>query len=175
MMEIAGGGSPAPASGAGRGGRAWAEAARAVLAAEGYRSGGARTAVVEALAGQETCLSPGEIVAAIPAGDRRVAVASVYRALDLLVELGLVSRLGLGPGAVRYEIRGPVHTHHLVCGSCGEVTTFVDSSLDRAVARIARGMGYRPEGQVVARNSTWGECEPPAARRPPPSAPRRAS
>lgn len=141
-------------------GRTWAEEARAVLAAAGYRSGGARTAVLEALARQETCLSPGEIVEAIRGGGRRVAVASVYRALDLLVELGLVRRLGLGPGAVRYEIRGPTHTHHLVCGSCGEVTTFVDPSLDRAVARIARGMGYQPKGQIVALNSTCGGCEP---------------
>ncbi len=49
-------------------------------------------------------------------------MVTVYRALDLLSELGLVRRLDLG-GGPRYELAED-HHHHLICGGCGEITEF---------------------------------------------------
>lgn len=56
-------------------------------------------------------------------------LTTVYRALESLVELGLVQAVDLGDGERRYEVVEPgEHHHHLVCRKCGH-STHLDSCL----------------------------------------------
>jgi Fur family transcriptional regulator, ferric uptake regulator len=57
-----------------------------------------------------------------------VGLVTVYRALDLLSELGLVRRLDLG-GGPRYELAED-HHHHLICEGCGGITEFERCPVD---------------------------------------------
>lgn len=52
----------------------------------------------------------------------------VYRNLDLLTRLGLVSRIDPGQGRVEYELHHHPHHHHLVCRGCNS-THKVESPL----------------------------------------------
>jgi Fur family ferric uptake transcriptional regulator len=135
----------------------WPELAAEALAGAGRRSGGARRAVVELLAGQDCCLSAQEIADRLRAGGQRVGVASVYRALDLLHGEGLVQKVEVGDGAARYEaiIPGGAHHHHAVCGHCGRLTPFEDPALERAIGRLADRLGHRVEAHDVL---IRGEC-----------------
>jgi Fur family ferric uptake transcriptional regulator len=47
--------------------------------------------------------------------------ATVYRALKLFCDLGLVVAADLGDGKTVYEIAGVMPHHHLVCRACGQV------------------------------------------------------
>lgn len=138
----------------------WAEHTRTALERAGYRSGGARTAVVELLAEQDCCLSAQEIFDRLRAGGRSVGIASVYRALDLLTGLQLVHRLEMGPAGARYEAATPggEHHHHLVCSTCGKVTPFEDHDLEAALDRIAGRVGYRVEGHDVTLRGACADC-----------------
>ena len=83
----------------------WAAHAAAVLSEAGFRRGGARAAVVDLLDAQACALSAYDIEQALrEEGDRAVARASVYRILDELEELKLVSRIDVGQGITRYEL-----------------------------------------------------------------------
>ena len=90
----------------------------------GHRAGGARAAVIEALGRHGGCLDADELVARLRRQRKRVGVASVYRALGLLAELGLLQRVPVAGGSARYELVGPGgdHHHHLVCDDCGATT-----------------------------------------------------
>ena len=55
----------------------------------------------------------------------RVRVVTVYRTLELLTELGIVRRMGLGDGS-RYEL---VEDYHLICESCGDISEFQECPL----------------------------------------------
>jgi len=58
-----------------------------------------------------------------------LARATVYRNLEVLTEMGVISR-ACHPGAVvRYDARLEPH-HHLVCLSCGAMVDIVDERLD---------------------------------------------
>ena len=108
------------------------------------RSGAARRLVVELLGEQDCCLSAHEIHDRVRARGARVGIASVYRALDGMAELGLVQRVDLGDGIARFE---PAHAdgdhhHHLVCDGCGKVEPFEDPTLESAIERVADGRGY---------------------------------
>lgn len=140
---------------------AWAEQAAARLADAGYRRGGARQAVIELLAAQPCALSALEIEEALRASSRRVARASVYRVLDELEQLKLVTRLEVGQGISRYEAlhpHGAHHHHHLVCDACGEVIPFEDDELERTIARVARRVAFDVAEHEIVLHGTCGPC-----------------
>jgi Fur family ferric uptake transcriptional regulator len=137
---------------------AWTESALAQMRSTSGRSGGARRAVVELLAGEDCCLSAQEIHDRLRAGGERVGIASVYRTLDGLDALGLVQRVDLGDGVSRFERADPRgdHHHHLVCGKCGKVEAFSDARLESVIDNVSGATSFRiDDHDVVLR----GRCE----------------
>lgn len=126
----------------------------------GHRSGGARLAVVELLAGEDCCLTAQEIAERLRGSGTRVGTASVYRALDLLDRIGLVQRIEVGEGGSRYEaiIPGGEHHHHAVCERCGRITPFEDASLERAIGRLASRLDHEVRGHDVVIRGHCGRC-----------------
>jgi Fur family ferric uptake transcriptional regulator len=140
----------------------WPELAHVVLRQAGYKPGGARTAVIEALARESCCLTAQEIHDRVRKRRTRVGIASVYRALEALAELGLVHRLELRSGAAHYEpaVASGDHHHHLVCDDCGRIEAFTDDRLERAIDTVSRAAAFRiDEHDIVLR----GRCETCAA------------
>lgn len=138
----------------------WAGRATEELARAGYRRGGARAAVIELLDGQGCALSAFEIEAALAdAGGRRVGRASVYRILEELEALGLVTRLDLGQGLARFEpARADGHHHHMICQRCGDVLPFADDGLERAIDRLSRSSSFAVDAHDVVLRGTCGAC-----------------
>ncbi len=138
----------------------WVEHAAERLAAAGYRRGGARKAVIELLTAQHCALSAFEIEDAMRDGDRPASRASIYRILDELERLKLVSKIEVGQGTVRYEAVHPGgdHHHHLVCDECGTVTPFEDDELERAIANIAGRVAFDVGEHDVVLRGLCGDC-----------------
>jgi Fur family ferric uptake transcriptional regulator len=141
-------------------GSEWATRAHRGLELAGYRSGGARGAVVDHLSKQDCCLSAQEITDGLRQRGRGVGIASVYRAIDVLHGMGLVQRVDVGEGGIRYEpvIPGGEHHHHVVCESCGRVTAFEDVQLERAIDRLGRRLGHTVSGHEVVIRGTCPRC-----------------
>jgi Fur family transcriptional regulator, stress-responsive regulator len=97
-----------------------------------------------------------------------VSLPTVYAALDLFEEIGVIRRVpGTGPAQV-YDSRVD-HHHHLRCRRCGRVAD-VEADLDRAsVAAAARAQGFAPERVEVAVIGVCGACAAAAV----PAAPSR--
>jgi len=138
----------------------WTETALARLREASGRSGGARTLVVELLGEQDCCLSAHEIHDRVRARGTRVGIASVYRALEGMDELGLVQRIDLGDGVARFEPAhaGGDHHHHLVCDDCGKVEPFEDPKLETAIERVADGRGYVVAAHEVVLRGACEDC-----------------
>ena len=138
----------------------WANDALETLDRAGYRRGGARRAVVDLLGRQSCCLSAQEIFDGLRKARRPVGIASVYRALDALVDLRLVKRVDAGDGIARYE-HAPsngAHHHHLVCRDCGKVEAFTDPRLERTIDRVAGGLGYAVDEHEVVLTGACADC-----------------
>ena len=141
----------------------WAEVALERLRRESGRTGAARRVVVDFLEQQECCVSAQEIHDAVRADGARVGIASVYRALEGLGELGLVERVDLGDGVTRFEPArgGEHHHHHFLCGDCGKVEPFADPALEDALERLAGGRGFAVEGHDVVLRGACDDCRRP--------------
>ena len=149
----------------------WAAHAAVVLSEAGFRRGGARAAVVDLLDAQACALSAYDIEQALrDEGDRAVARASVYRILDELEELKLVSRIDVGQGITRYEpIRpGGHHHHHMVCDRCGRIIPFSDDGLERAISRLARESTFAVTEHEIVLHGECAECAGPGGPASPP-------
>lgn len=134
----------------------WAGHALKALSAAGYRSGEARSRVIELLGNQSCALTPLEI-------DRKldqVGRASVYRALEQLEDLALVQRVDLGSGTAGYERRDPggEHHHHIVCERCGAVTPFTDPGLERAIHSVSAGSGFEISAHEIVLRGACASC-----------------
>ena len=108
----------------------------------GYRLTGPRRAVAELIEDREGHFTAADLVA--EARERRLAIgrATIFRALDLLAELGLVERLDLPSGEHAYVACEPHHHHHVICSRCGRSAEIADEGLRAVVDRVAADTGY---------------------------------
>lgn len=88
-----------------------------------------RQAVLDALAGRRDHPSADALFQAVAARLPGVSRTTVYRSLETLVRLGLVSRIAHPGAAVRYDPRTERH-HHLICERCGQVEDLNSPDLD---------------------------------------------
>ncbi|MSO44451.1 MAG: transcriptional repressor [Thermoleophilia bacterium] len=139
---------------------AWASHAEEAIARTGLRAGGARTAVVDLLARQDCCLSAQEIHAALGRNGCHPAMASVYRALDTLTDLGLVHKVDLGGSVARFEPAHPDgdHHHHAVCRECGTVVPINDSDVERAIHGFADRLSFDVESHDITLRGRCARC-----------------
>jgi Fur family ferric uptake transcriptional regulator len=97
-----------------------------------------REAVARALFESGGRLSADEVTERLRAAGHRVGKATVYRTLNLLVEVGLAAEHDFDEGFKRYETQiGGAHHDHLICTGCGEVVQFHRSELDGLQRDIA--------------------------------------
>jgi Fur family ferric uptake transcriptional regulator len=134
--------------------QSWEERALERLQDAGFRRGGARTAVIEALARHDCAVTALDLEEELRGGAAGVGRASVYRALEQLEQLGLVQRIEVCRGTAGFERIDPTghHHHHAICRDCGRMVPFENPSLERALEEVAGKMSFDvTEHDVVLR------------------------
>ncbi len=95
----------------------------------GYRLTPQRMMILSAIENSDNHISADEIYAQVLAKYPHVNISTVYRTLELLKGLGLVTETDLGGGRVRYHPADKGHHHHLVCRECGAIIDLDESVL----------------------------------------------
>lgn len=124
------------------------------LRARGYRLTPQRQLVLEAVEalGHAT---PETVLSAVRRKARGVNMSTIYRTLELLEELELVSHAHLGHGAPTYHsTRGPRHAH-LVCRSCGRVTEVPPEAIEPLAASLRETYAFDTD---VRHLTVFGDC-----------------
>ena len=92
--------------------------------------------------------------------DSSVSVATTYRTLNLLEEAGILRKLNMQDGKVRYEIEREDH-NHLVDVENERIHEFKDERLGALMREIVGNMGYDVESfrvEVVGKKRGNTEC-----------------
>jgi Fur family transcriptional regulator, ferric uptake regulator len=87
-------------------------------------------------------LSARELAEAVQTAAPELHQATIYRALEVFVEDGLVRRTEFGDGRAVYEIAAEHRHHHVVCTVCGAVSHVHDEALREAFAHVERESGF---------------------------------
>ncbi|MEP6696436.1 MAG: transcriptional repressor [Pseudonocardiales bacterium] len=99
--------------------------------------------------------TPEEICADVQRGAPGVNITTVYRTLELLETLGMVTHTHLGHGAPTFHATGGEEHVHLVCQSCDEVTEAPPSLVDDLVRSLAGDRGFTVD---VGHFAIFGTC-----------------
>ena len=78
-----------------------------------------RQAVLAIITAATRHLTPAEVYRQAKVQYPHLGLTTVYRTLDLLVELGYIQRIHLEEGCHSYAPTARPHGHHLVCSECG--------------------------------------------------------
>ena len=95
----------------------------------GYRLTPQRLMIVAAIENSDEHISAEEIYSQVIDKYPNVNISTIYRTLELLEQLGLVTETDLGGGRVRYHPADKGHHHHLICQECGAVIDLDESVL----------------------------------------------
>jgi Fur family ferric uptake transcriptional regulator len=93
-------------------------------------------------------------------GDADAHRATVYRTLDRLEELGVVSHVHLGHGPSTFHldhVEGRPH-HHAVCSSCGAVVEVPTGALDALADGLRSEYGFELSSQHFALSGRCSSC-----------------
>lgn len=130
-----------------------------MLRQHGYRLTPQRRAVLEAIEGKEGHQTIAEIHDYVQQGHPGIGLVTVYRIVNLLVDLGLVCRLNTGRDSQCYLMRRPVgHHHHLVCSQCGRSVDFAGCDLSELEERLNRETGFKIEDHILEIHGRCPNC-----------------
>lgn len=118
-----------------------------------------RTRVLEIVWQSHKPLGAYDILAVLGDEGRSAAPPTVYRALEFLLEQGLVHRLSSLNAFVGCS--RPGHTgsgQFLICRSCGNAAELNDSGVERAITRSAASQGFEINQHTVEVSGVCPEC-----------------
>jgi Fur family peroxide stress response transcriptional regulator len=100
-----------------------------------------RLTVLEVVLDLDNHPTADQVHEAVTRRDPGVSRATVYRALESLARMGVITKACHPGKAVRYDSRTQTH-HHLVCLRCDEVIDIIDDRLDALPVPDTSGFGF---------------------------------
>ncbi len=125
------------------------------LSKQGYRLTPQRMMILEVVERADSHISAEEIYTQILARYPHLNISTVYRTLELLKELGLVTETDLGDGRVRYHSMKKGRHHHLVCQKCGAIIDLDESVLSPLKVALLREYKFSADLRHLA---IFGRC-----------------
>jgi Fur family zinc uptake transcriptional regulator len=121
-----------------------------LCAAREVRLTSLRRRVLELVWGSHRPVGAYEILDLLRADGRSSAPPTVYRALEFLLDQGLVHRIESRNAYIGCVSPGDSHTgQFVICGRCGDAVELHDDDIAAAARRGAERLGFRVLGQTV--------------------------
>jgi Fur family ferric uptake transcriptional regulator len=132
-----------------------------VLKEKGYKYTKQREIILDVLINNDNLhLSPEDVYQKLQNDHPEIGLATVYRNLQLLENLGILYKINLNDGCNRYELslkdENAHHHHHLICLKCGKVEEFENDYLEDLERIIEQEKGFKTEDHVL---KFFGECK----------------
>ena len=88
---------------------------------------------------------------------QNIGIATVYRTLNFLEEVELISSISFGKDGKKYECKKKDEHHdHLICTSCGKIVEFFDEEIENRQEIIAKKNGF----DITSHNmQLYGICQ----------------
>jgi Fur family ferric uptake transcriptional regulator len=112
------------------------------LRQEGYRLTPQRMMILGIINDSVSHISAEEIHKKVCERYPFVNISTIYRTLNLLKKLRVISETDLGEGYVRYELLERERHHHMICRACGETFAFEHDFLKPLQLRLLNKYGF---------------------------------
>ncbi|HRK24280.1 MAG TPA: Fur family transcriptional regulator [Beijerinckiaceae bacterium] len=137
--------------------------AEAVCARKGSRLTAQRRMVLEHLVGAGRALGAYDLISRIEAtAGRKLAPITIYRALDFLVEAGLVHRIESHNAFFACPAGHGPHPNavFMICETCGSVNEAASARIAEELSRLAMRSGFVPQSHIIELTGHCAACSP---------------
>jgi Fur family zinc uptake transcriptional regulator len=135
--------------------------AETVCARNGARLTEIRRRVLELVWRNHEPVGAYDVLAALGHDGRRAAPPTVYRALEFLMEQGLIHKIESRNAFIGCAIPEAPHSgQFLLCASCGNATELTDSGIEAAVRQSAARQGFRIRRVTLEVDGLCPSCQP---------------
>lgn len=119
-----------------------------------------RRRVLEVITQRHAPIGAYEILSAIRKGEGAQAPPTVYRALEFLLDAGLVHRIDTLNAFIACETPDAVHAgQFLVCRNCNKVVELDDPAISRLLLQKAKAVGFTADPQDVEVKGLCADCQ----------------
>ncbi len=133
---------------------------KAILSQKGYRLSEPRKRVMELLESAEVALSPQQIHQELQQKNCELGLVSVYRTLELLTQLELVSVVYDPQRNPGYMLSTTGHHHHIVCQECHKALEFSGSDdIDELVQRVEAETSFQVRDHFLQLFGLCPDCQ----------------
>jgi Fur family peroxide stress response transcriptional regulator len=115
----------------------------AKLKEKGHRLTPQRMAVLRILIADDGHLSVEQVYERVRADFPMTSLATIYKTVTVLKEIGEVLELGFGDGSNRYDGNKPYPHPHLICVACKKIVDVEITALSELPQHVARSTGYQ--------------------------------
>jgi Fe2+ or Zn2+ uptake regulation protein len=130
-----------------------------LLVQHGYRLTRPRAAVVEAVLQYSQPFTAEQLVADMGAVGGGIGRATIYRTLEILAAVDVLTRIIQPDGHPAYVCDSIGHRHHIVCSSCGKAVAFTFCPLDDLVPSLARDTSFEIHDHLLEVFGTCPTCQ----------------
>lgn len=137
---------------------------RTILSQHGYRLTTPRQRIVEQALLHTRPFTAEQLVAELRDHEEQDAAnigrATVYRTLEILASMDVLSRLIQPGGHAAYVVDAPGHRHHLVCSQCGATVAFTSCPVDKLVQDLTAVTRFEIHDHLLEVFGLCPECQP---------------
>ena len=134
------------------------------LKQSGQRMTPQRLLILSALRHADCHLTAAQILENVKLSYPYLDISTVYRTLNALIQMRLVSAIDLGGGESSYEWIDHIRHHHLICRSCDQALQLNHVYLENLGAKIFEDYSFQPDVDHLA---IFGLCNTCLARKGP--------
>jgi len=114
-----------------------------------------RRHILDLLKSEKRYLTANVIFKLLKADHPKIALSTIYRTLDLLLEMGAVSGRAEGAGETSFVYCTEEHHHHAICTTCGHVDEVDCGAMDQFRAALLAQQAFRMDDHSV---EFYGRC-----------------
>ena len=90
----------------------------------------------------------------------RLGLATIYRTLNLLCEIGIAQQRHFGDTKTLYDnVSRKKHHDHLICNTCGRITEFESPAIERLQEEVARKKRYLIQSHRLELYGICADCQ----------------
>lgn len=91
-------------------------------------------------------------------GEPHIGRATVYRAVEMLVQVGLLNRVEFADGSHHYRVCGGEHHHHLTCTRCRRVVEIDLCLPEEYLQTLSEQTGFALKGHTLTLFGLCASC-----------------
>ena len=135
---------------------------KAILQENGMKYTEQRAIILELLLTLDEHLSADQLLDIVKEKypQHNIGIATIYRTLNFLEEVNLISSISFGKDGKKYESNDKDNHHdHIICTSCGKIVEFLDMEIEKKQEEIANKNGFKITDHTMQIFGICDQCQ----------------